>query len=1111
MTRWEAIRADARILRDELAAHGVPVNDIRNPESTARSAAGQIGLTVVPEHPDSANLRRAQAVLEDDIIYVDNSLATWRKAFAIAHEIGHARIHVRSAVCDASVIEPEGVSEDSDSSAEKAVGYGAGELREREANLFALELLLPCGAVRESFKAARSTADASAAGVPFGTFAGQMLRALLVPEPVRVEKERRKVTPDASQQAAATHRGSPLLVTAGPGTGKTQTLAERISFLLREGTAPARILALTFSKKAAEEMRERIAERHPEEARAIEVMTFHAFGLNVLRKYWQRAGLGPHSPLVDKIEALMHLEKNLARLGLGRLLSLSEPTRHLPEILSAISRAKDELCGPERFAELAAAQLSEARASEDERRIAQAERVSETAGVYRFYQDWLDTEKMLDFGDLIFRSVELLQRDSAVKNAVAGSYDAILVDEFQDVNRASGVLLREISGGGRGIWAVGDIRQSIYRWRGASPANIDRFSSDYDGAETRALEVNYRSLGGIVRAFSEFAGGMSAGRGSFRDWTAHRAEPDADVSLTVAPTIAEEAAAIAATALRTHGNGTEWRDQAVICRTNGQLVAFSDALERRGIPVFYLGDVFEREEVRDLLSLLDLSAKNNGHALVRVAEFPEYSIPKVDVVRVIEAAKTRDGGLAGVFADAEFDDELSDKGRHGWRLLRDHLAGLGPARTPFEFVARYIFAGSRFLEPYFADDTAPKLTARLAIYQFGRFAESMDRRIGGTGSERILRFLRYVRRLAWFREDKDLAQIPDAAAGLDAVRLMTVHGAKGLEFDTVFIPYLGAGKFPKNPPGGIPLPIPDSLVAGAAAYHNEEEECLYFVALSRSRDRLHLSRAERYGRSNSNGSRFLSELRDVLPPPIAPQPLPPDEPDPPTSPQVRDRFYASELERYRNCPREFYYTGVLRMKVKEDESVYKRFHAIMREALNEACAGGDGEPFACFERRWAESELAAHPYSELYVEFAREILANPDALGPSAASMEFTVCLGNAVVRVEADEVEAGAGTVTVRRLKTGRKTADPRDDRDALLYEGAKQSFPESAVEVRKLYLASNDEVRIDLTERFLDNARKRYSDAVDGIRDGRFPAEPHEGQRCPNCPHYLICPAGH
>lgn len=1108
MSHWDSIRARALELRNRVCSEaGLSADELTEPRTLVDLAVGHFGLFVSPEHPASANLRGAEAAFEDDVIYIKNTLEGWPRVFTVAHEIGHKALHDARQACDEASIDTLGSAEDADYSAQRIVGYGPGERREREANVFALEFLLPPRALGDARRDGTADAFIDAAGIPFEVAAGQLLRAVLVPETVNEETAYTPLEPDVSQRAAARHLGSPLLVNAGPGTGKTQCLSERIEFLLGEGIEPERILALTFSNKAAEEMRERVAARRPVEAPRIDMMTFHAFGLNILRRYWERAGLEPHSPLVDKIEALMHLERNLAGFGFQRYLSLSEPTRYLPDILAAISRSKDELCGPEEFARLAQEQLR--LAGEDEKALAKAERAVEASRVYEFYQAWLDEGKRLDFGDLILRSVRLLEEDADVRHEVRGRYRAILVDEFQDVNRASGVLLREIAGDTSTLWVVGDIRQSIYRWRGASPSNIERFNEDFPGADDLSLEVNYRSAAPIVKTFSEFAGPMIAGNGTFRDWTAKR-EDDGLVTYTIAPDARSEALAIAAGLRTAHDTGTDWRDAAVISRTHRQLTALAKELERDGVPVFYLGDVFERPEIRDLLSLIDLAARDHGHSLVRVARIPEYSIPEADVARILEAAKNRDGGFHGLRDDAAFDDELSERGRLGWRRLCDHLADLADAPNANDFILRYLFRVSRFLDPYLADESVPRMTARIAIYQFARFAESVSRRIEEKGRPALLRFQRYVRRVAWFREDKNLAQIPEAADGLDAVRLLTVHAAKGLEFKHVFIPNLATTRFPTSK-GGAGIPVPDGLTPGRGDFHDEEEECLFFVALSRARDALHLSRAERYGSVTRTRSSFLNAIDAVLPPataaPDAGEAAGPElRPQPP-----RDRFYVAELDRYLRCPQEYYYTGILRLKARDDESVYRGFHVMLRESIAEAAGTPAVDPADAFARRWEGSALASHAYADLYRAVAADILGRVRETFGNAVGIDFEAVLMNARVSVDADEVNDDGTRVVLRRIKTGKTPSENnrRENRDALLKFAAGASYAGRELTVLKTYLASGENVEIGMTDRFVGNAVRRYNDAIDGIRTGHFPAE-GDDQNCPNCPHFFICTSG-
>jgi len=271
---------------------------------------------------------------------------------------------------------------------------------------------------------------------------------------------------DESQKKAAHAEVCPLLVKAGPGTGKTRTLVGRMVHLLSAKQVRSEaILALTYSNKAAEEMRSRVGRVLPQESLKIWMGTFHAFGLEILRKYGSRLGLPSDLRVIDPVDALYMLETALASLDLDYYRDLVEPARFLPAILTVISRAKDELKGPAEYQH--EAELMRHRATTFEE-IETAEKASEVARVYAFYQQGLQDQGAADYGDLISRSVTLLQDHVDVREAFRKQYEHIVVDEYQDVNTASRMLLRHLAGAGGGLWVVGDQLQAIYRFRGAA-------------------------------------------------------------------------------------------------------------------------------------------------------------------------------------------------------------------------------------------------------------------------------------------------------------------------------------------------------------------------------------------------------------------------------------------------------------------------------------------------------------------------------------------------------------------------------------------------------------------------------------------------------------------
>jgi DNA helicase-2/ATP-dependent DNA helicase PcrA len=295
-----------------------------------------------------------------------------------------------------------------------------------------------------------------------------------------------------------------LLVDAGPGTGKTRTLVHRIQHLLDNGASPASILALTFSNKAAEEMRERLSASNGDAAIEMWVGTFHAFGLELITKYHQRIGRTMNVRILDEAGALALLEANLIRLPLRYFQNLYEPAYELVPVLRAISRCKDELITPAAYRAAAEAARSAA-ISEDEHEA--AGKALEVADICEIYEDALAKADAVDFGDLVLLSAMVLEQNADLRAEYQARFEHILVDEYQDVNLASARLLRALAAPQADVWVVADERQSIYRFRGAAPSNVQRFVTEFSGAR-RSLGINYRSGSPVVQAFQTFAAGM---------------------------------------------------------------------------------------------------------------------------------------------------------------------------------------------------------------------------------------------------------------------------------------------------------------------------------------------------------------------------------------------------------------------------------------------------------------------------------------------------------------------------------------------------------------------------------------------------------------------------
>ena len=363
---------------------------------------------------DDPILCGAEAVLDLSVggIFYKAGVSEEQAAFFQAHEFGHHFLDSAIGACGGDDIEITLPEERIPLGIQRVEGYGPRERRECQANVFAREFLLPCGKARRLFaKKKLSAADiAERLGVPLGLVHQQLAQALLVPAIEDSAHASPRVSAlDDSQKIAARAEAGPHLIEAGPGTGKTRTLVARIEWLLEQGVDPSSILVLTFSNKAAEELRERVAASSSNAALAIWAGTFHAFGLEILRKFGDRLELDPHLRVADPGDALLLLEEELPSLPLKHYLRLYEPAFALRDMLTAISRAKDELIGPEQYRELGEKML--AAAGDDGDEVEKAEKAIEVAEVFAAYEGFLEERGVVDFADLIVKPVRLLQDD----------------------------------------------------------------------------------------------------------------------------------------------------------------------------------------------------------------------------------------------------------------------------------------------------------------------------------------------------------------------------------------------------------------------------------------------------------------------------------------------------------------------------------------------------------------------------------------------------------------------------------------------------------------------------------------------------------------------------
>jgi DNA helicase II / ATP-dependent DNA helicase PcrA len=1164
MPNWSALRrrAEERHRRLRRQIEGVSAAPLLTAQAVLEAAEADTDVYSVALAPDDPLLAGAHAVLDRAtpcIWYAQSDMiaATWQN-FARAHEFGHYWLHPELDV-DACAVEdgPGGLATDTELSggSQTEIGYSPVERREKEADLYAAELLLPGRYVREAFlkHGWRAPRIADHVGVPASCVYTQLASALLLPQssdtemalateeiPAEETESGFEISDplpllDASQRAAATVERGPVLIDAGPGTGKTRTLVARLAYLLNQlAVPPENILALTFSNAAAEEMRVRLRQTVGPLADRVFIGTFHAFGLELLRKDGHRIGL-PHTPtLLETADAVALLEQNLDRLPLREFEYLSLPILPFPDILQCISRAKDELKTPADYLALAEREL--AAAGTDEKLVRAAHKSLEVAGIYAVYQQLLAERGRVDFGDLLMRPVELLDRCPDVRERWQTKFEYILADEYQDINRASAQLLRRLAGEGHGFWAVGDLRQAIYRFRGASPANVVDFHLDFPGGRRLQLRHNYRSRPDIVALFGAFAAQMDGSEEATAAWQAQRSGAEGpNIAVAVAEDEEAQADGLAATIRRYEAmEGVPLREQAILCHTNRQVSELAARLEARGVPTQHLGPLLERDEVKDLLALVALACEPDGGALARVGRFPIYAVPEADIFLLLRTAREQGQLFPAALGLAASLPGLSAEGRAGLLRLDADLRPIAYGSDAWRLLARYLFQTSDYLLPLLRDPGLAATKGRLSIYQLLTAAQGLAKRFVDEETDGRTGFLSYLRLLLACGQERSLRP-PAEASEIEGVRIMTVHQSKGLEFPVVYLPNLIEGQFPPRRGSRMAAPPPELLRGADADAGTDEgegasEECLFFVALSRARDQLVLCRPRTWKAKPAKPCRLLAELEPLLTGeqtdtviwPAGTSLVVPDAPTAPLEQAPPATWSLSALEQYQRCPRQFYYQRVARLPRRAADSAYLAFHTSVGTTLDwlqvERSAGHDPD-FEAVEQQFTENwtkqgevtntglgRVLRRRATEM-LQGAQEAVAQTHRPQPRQV---LTADLEHGKVEVACDQMdELPDGTLRLVDYTTSRpQDSDHTAPRLALLRHAARQQHGERPVQIVIGNLHSGEQKEVPASKRWEPARVEKYNVALKSIREGAFEADP-EPRKCALCPYFLVCPA--
>ncbi len=967
-----------------------------------------------------------------------------------------------------------------------------------------------------------------------------------------IEKEispQKRLNPE--QRQAIHHGEGPLLVVAGAGTGKTMVITHRIAHLINSKKAkPEEILALTFTEKAAAEMSERVDILVPYGFMDVWISTFHAFGDRVLRDHALKLGLVPDFRVLSRPEQIVFLREHLFALPLSYYRPLGDPTRHLEGLLSLFSRAKDEDVTAEEYMTYANSLQEAARSNPRDEELGElARQQAEVAESYQRYQELMASAGYVDFGDQITLMLRLLRGHPLILREYQDRYRYILVDEFQDTNYAQFQLVKLLAARHKNITVVGDDDQSIYKFRGAAISNILNFLEVYPEAKQIVLTRNYRSPQTILDTAYRLIRHNDPDRLEIKSGIDKRLQAQnkgrGELIHLHCDTLSSEADRVAqAIEELRRKEGLPYRDVAILVRANRDAEPFLRSLNMRSIPWRFTGNqgLYAREEIRLLISFLkSLADFEDSLSLFSLASSEVYQLDMVDLIPCMSLAKRKNLSLHHVFSHlSEFPEleELSEEGRATLSKMMEDIRKFSRAanqRGTGEVLYEFLTA-TGYLKRL-ASGTDPVQEEK--VQNIARFFNLLHGVSQVLMQDRVFEFLRHLEMLMEAGDDPAVAE---ADPDLDAVQVLTVHKAKGLEFPVVFLVGLVSDRFPsRQRKDSIELPqalVKDILPGGD--FHLQEERRLFYVGMTRAQKRLYFTSALDYGGARSKKpSRFLLEALDkpqvdfsllkTAPLEVIQKHAPratPGQQGPPVRGDGEILVLSHrQVDDYQTCPLKYKYIHVLRVPILQHHTVIygNALHQAVQEYLRAKMAGRSleiGTLFAIFENAWRSEGFLSREHEELRFQAGRKALiefhekeSHTPSI-PTYVERGFSFSLGNNRITGRWDRVDIAEGRARIIDYKSSevrdQKEADEKAKKSlqlqiyAMAYKEMAGSLPET-VELHFLGTPWIGEAR--LQEKDLEKARRIIEEAASGIRRCNYGAHPGYID-CGFCPYERICP---
>jgi len=946
---------------------------------------------------------------------------------------------------------------------------------------------------------------------------------------------------NSQQREAVTHKTGPILVIAGAGTGKTRVITERIAYILsRKWCKNHQVLGLTFTEKAAGEMEERLDRLMPLGYEAVPISTFHSFCEKLLRQYGIDIGISTNFKILEGVRQWQFLKEHLFEFNMDYYRPLGNPNKFIQAMISHFSRLKEELVATDDYQKLVRERALSA--STDDEKI-EAARLQELANAYAKYQELLNEANYLDFSDLQYKVIELFESRPNILKHLQEQYQYILVDEYQDTNIAQNRIVDLLAQQHRNLMVVGDDDQSIYKFRGAAISNILQFEKKYGDLKKVVLTQNYRSNQAILDfAYTSIQKNnpdrLEIKSKISKKLSAQRPGQEDSICLVHSSTIEQEVEYAVEEIKKAQ---VPLSEIAILVRANHYAQPFIEAFRKANIPYQFLSErgLYDKPEIKDLTAFLRVLANPmDDISFYQVLRMPVWNIKMETIADLIATAKKQ---YTSVWNQVKKNPECELLFKTITDLLdysKDHMAGevLYRFTDTIQLYDRLLKMGTIEAEEKITNIA----TFFNKVRQFEREGEHKT----------VIDFVAY---LDLSEEAGDNPSAKFDVAGIDGVQISTIHGAKGLEFNTVFVASLANRRFPSDNRKD-PIEMPAELVHEILSendVHTQEERRLFYVACTRAKEKLHLLYSDFYNPSSaknprsSKRSRFVDEIIDevavtqvektvegveqFLKPKVR------SEKSEVRSRSIKDskihNFSYSQLATFQSCPRQYQYGYIL--KIPQPPSGALSFGSTLHNTLLEFYrVVGQSKQASLFtefdedlsleklhsiyEDKWIPQGYESKSHMESAKRRGKEILElfynNFKERIPSIEFLEkgFKLKVGDYTISGRIDRADKlSDGTLEIIDYKTGKAKSQQQVDKDMQLTiyaMAAKECFNQPASKLTLYFLDGDMKVSTEPDAKKLEKARDEIIETADQINKSDFSPTPSKFT-CQFCSYRKIC----